>query len=188
MRNTNLRAIAPTVSNSKLSGNVSPGIEPWAANVFTEQSAKGTFIRQNGELKKVLKKLKIDTPEIWDKILADKGSVQDIKELDGYYYDNNGRLTQEEGGEPIKNVFKTFKEINQLELINQAGLRQTYIDQSVSLNLAFPSQAEPRWINKIHMEAWKRGVKTLYYMRTESVLRGDIAAEAMNPDCLSCDG
>ena len=188
MRNTHLRAIAPTVSNSKLSGNVSPGIEPWAANVFTEQSAKGTFIRQNGELKKVLKKLKIDTPEIWDKILADKGSVQDIKELDGYYYDNNGRLTQEEGGEPVKNVFKTFKEINQLELINQAGLRQTYIDQSVSLNLAFPSQAEPRWINKIHMEAWKRGIKTLYYMRTESVLRGDIAAEAMNPDCLSCDG
>ena len=59
MRNTHLRAIAPTVSNSKLSGNVSPGIEPWAANVFTEQSAKGTFIRQNGELKKVLKKLKI---------------------------------------------------------------------------------------------------------------------------------
>ena len=188
MRNTHLRAIAPTVSNSKLSGNVSPGIEPWAANVFTEQSAKGTFIRQNGELKKVLKKLKIDTPKIWDKILADKGSVQDIKELDGYYYDNNGRLTQEEGGEPVKNVFKTFKEINQLELINQAGLRQTYIDQSVSLNLAFPSQAEPRWINKIHMEAWKRGIKTLYYMRTESVLRGDIAAEAMNPDCLSCDG
>jgi ribonucleoside-diphosphate reductase alpha chain len=188
MRNTHLRAIAPTVSNSKLSGNVSPGIEPWAANVFTEQSAKGTFIRQNGELKKVLKKLKIDTPKIWDKILADKGSVQDIKELDGYYYDNNGRLTQEEGGELVKNVFKTFKEINQLELINQAGLRQTYIDQSVSLNLAFPSQAEPRWINKIHMEAWKRGIKTLYYMRTESVLRGDIAAEAMNPDCLSCDG
>ena len=187
MRNTHLRAIAPTVSNSKLSGNVSPGIEPWAANVFTEQSAKGTFIRQNGELKKVLKKLKIDTPEIWDKILADKGSVQDIKELDNWYFDAAGRLNDKEG-EPVKNVFKTFKEINQLELVNQAGLRQTYIDQSVSLNLAFPSQAEPRWINTVHMEAWKRGIKTLYYMRTESVLRGDIAAEAMNPDCLSCDG
>jgi len=187
MRNTHLRAIAPTVSNSKLSGNVSPGIEPWAANVFTEQSAKGTFIRQNGELKKVLKKLKIDNSEIWDKILADKGSVQDIKELDGWYFDGAGRLNENEG-EPVKNVFKTFKEINQLELVNQAGIRQTYIDQSVSLNLAFPSQAEPRWINKVHMEAWKKGIKTLYYMRTESVLRGDIAAEAMNPDCLSCDG
>tara|TARA_Y100001938_G_scaffold149927_1_gene238737 strand:+ start:400 stop:2142 length:1743 start_codon:yes stop_codon:yes gene_type:complete len=187
MRNTHLRAIAPTVSNSKLSGNVSPGIEPWAANVFTEQSAKGTFIRKNGELKKLLRKLKIDTPEIWDKILADKGSVQDIKELDGWYFDGAGRLNENEG-EPVKNVFKTFKEINQLELVNQAGIRQTYIDQSVSLNLAFPSQAEPRWINKVHMEAWKKGIKTLYYMRTESVLRGDIAAEAMNPDCLSCDG
>ena len=188
MRNTHLRAVAPTVSNSKLSGNVSPGIEPRAANVFTEQSAKGTFIRKNKELEKVFKKLNINTQKTWDKVLKDKGSVQGIKELNGYYYDTSGKLTQEKVGEPVKNVFKTFKEINQLELVNQAGIRQTYIDQSVSLNLAFPSQAEPRWINRVHMEAWKRGIKTLYYTRTESVLRGDIAAEAMNPDCLSCDG
>ena len=187
MRNTHLRAVAPTVSNSKLSGNVSPGIEPWAANVFTEQTAKGTFIRKNNELRKVFKKLGIDNKKTWDKILNDKGSIQGIKQLNGWYYDHGGKLNEEEG-EPLKNIFKTFKEINQLELVNQAGIRQTYIDQSVSLNLAFPSQAEPRWINKIHMEAWKRGIKTLYYMRTESVLRGDIAAEAMNPDCLSCDG
>ena len=189
MRNTHLRAIAPTVSNSKLSGNVSPGIEPWAANVFTEQSAKGTFIRKNNELKKVLRKVGIDNKETWDKILADGGSVQDIKELDGWYYDQSGRLTQEdEGNEPVKNVFKTFKEINQLELVKQAGIRQDYIDQSVSLNLAFPSEATPKWLNQVHFEAWKRGVKTLYYTRTESVLRGDIAAAAMDPDCLSCDG
>ena len=188
MRNTHLRAVAPTVSNSKLSGNVSPGIEPWAANVFTEQSAKGTFIRKNRELEKIFKKLNINTQKTWDKVLKDKGSVQGIKELNGYYYDTSGKLTEEKVGEPVKNVFKTFKEINQLELVNQAGIRQTYIDQSVSLNLAFPSQAEPRWINRVHIEAWKRGIKTLYYTRTESVLRGDIAAEAMNPDCLSCDG
>ena len=187
MRNTHLRAVAPTVSNSKLSGNVSAGIEPWAANVFTEQSAKGTFIRKNKELKKVFRRLAIDNKETWDKILNDGGSVQDIKELDGWYYDHSGKLNQEEG-EPVKNVYKTFKEINQLELVNQAGIRQDYIDQSVSLNLAFPAQADPKWINKVHLEAWKRGIKTLYYMRTESVLRGDIAAEAMNPDCLSCDG
>ena len=187
MRNTHLRSVAPTVSNSKLSGNISPGIEPWAANVFTEQSAKGTFIRKNNELKKVLKKVGIDTKETWDKILEDGGSVQGIKELDGWFYDHLGRLTQEDG-EPIKNVFKTFKEINQLELVGQAGIRQDYIDQSVSLNLAFPSEAEPRWINQVHFEAWKRGVKTLYYMRTESVLRGDIAAQAMDPNCISCDG
>ena len=187
MRNPHLRAVAPTVSNSKLAGNTSAGIEPWAANVFTEQSAKGTFIRKNNELKKALRKIGIDYKETWDKILEDGGSVQGLKELDGWFYDERGRLNQEEG-ESIKNVFKTFKEINQLELVRQAGIRQDYIDQSVSLNLAFPSEATPRWINQVHVEAWKRGIKTLYYMRTESVLRGDIAAAAMDPNCLSCDG
>jgi ribonucleoside-diphosphate reductase alpha chain len=172
MRNTHLRAIAPTVSNSKLSGNVSPGIEPWAANVFTDQSAKGTFIRKNPTLQALLKKKKLDTKEIWDKILEDGGSVQGVKELDT----------------DIKEIFKTFKEINQLELVRQAGIRQQYIDQSVSLNLAFPSEATPKWINKVHLDAWEKGIKTLYYMRTESVLRGDIAATAMDESCVSCDG
>ena len=181
MRNTHLRAIAPTVSNSKLSGNVSPGIEPWAANVFTEQSAKGTFIRKNPTLKKLLRKLKIDNEKTWSKILKDGGSVQDLKEL------NDVKLGQY-NNIPAKEVFKTFKEINQLELVNQAGIRQQYIDQSVSLNLAFPSTATPKWINKVHFEAWKKGIKTLYYTRTESVLRGDIAEQAMDESCLSCDG
>jgi ribonucleoside-diphosphate reductase alpha chain len=171
MRNTHLRAVAPTVSNSKLSGNVSPGIEPWAANIFTEQSAKGTFIRKNPTLETILKKQKLNTKEVWDKILADGGSVQDIEGLD----------------EDTKEVFKTFKELNQLELVRQAGIRQQYIDQSVSLNLAFPSEATPKWINKVHMDAWRKGIKTLYYMRTESVLRGDIANQAME-DCVACDG
>jgi ribonucleoside-diphosphate reductase alpha chain len=179
LRNTHLRAIAPTVSNSKLSGNVSSGIEPWAANVFTEQSAKGTFIRKNPTLEKVLDCYGLNTDAIWDQILRDGGSVQDIKELDDKFFMND--IT-------VKEVFKTFKEINQLELINQAGIRQQYIDQSVSLNLAFPSEASPKWINKVHMDAWKKGIKTLYYMRTESVLRGDIAAKAMDESCLSCDG
>tara|TARA_Y100000768_G_scaffold109991_3_gene80895 strand:- start:1581 stop:3323 length:1743 start_codon:yes stop_codon:yes gene_type:complete len=187
MRNTHLRAIAPTVSNSKLAGNISPGIEPWAANVFTEQTAKGTFIRKNLELKKALRKIGIDNKETWDKILRDGGSIQGIKSLNGWYYDEFGRLNQKEG-EPVKNVFKTFKEINQLELVRQAGIRQDYIDQSVSLNLAFPSEATPKWINQIHFEAWKKGIKTLYYVRTESVLRGDIAQAAMDPNCVSCDG
>ena len=171
-RNTHLRAIAPTVSNSKLSGNISAGIEPWAANVFTEQSAKGTFIRKNPTLEKVLDKLDMNTSEVWEKILADGGSVQDVEGLD----------------DETKEVFKTFKELNQLEIVNQAGIRQQYIDQSVSLNLAFPSQVDPKFINKVHLEAWKKGIKTLYYMRTESVLRGDIAEKAMDEDCLSCDG
>jgi len=180
LRNTHLRAIAPTVSNSKLSGNVSPGIEPWAANVFTEQSAKGTFIRKNPTLKKILRKHKLDNEIIWNRILKDGGSIQGIKALD--------KITLGPHDIPVKEVFKTFKEINQLELINQAGIRQQYIDQSVSLNLAFPSVATPKWINKVHFEAWKKGIKTLYYTRTESVLRGDIAEQAMDDSCLSCDG
>ena len=199
-RNTHLRAIAPTVSNSKLSGNVSPGIEPWAANLFTEQSAKGTFIRKNPELEKVLDDIGINTKETWNKILEDKGSVQGLDSLDNYVF-VEGKLVsikdvaqktidelKLKGFDYVKDVFKTFKEINQLELVNQAGIRQQYIDQSASLNLAFPSEATPKWINQVHLDAWKKGVKTLYYMRTESVLRGDIAIKAMDPDCLSCDG
>ena len=179
-RNTHLRAIAPTVSNSKLAGNISPGIEPWAANVFTDQSAKGTFIRKNPTLVEVLKNHDLNTSEIWQQILEDGGSIQNVKALD--------KITLGDHDIPIKEVFKTFKEINQLELVNQAGIRQQYIDQSVSLNLAFPSQAEPKFINKVHLEAHKKGIKTLYYMRTESVLRGDIAAQATSEDCISCDG
>src|SRR6056300_214228 len=197
MRNTHLRAIAPTVSNSKLSGNVSAGIEPWAANVFTEQTAKGTFIRKNTELERALRKMGMNNKDTWDRILADGGSVQGLDELDNWGY-VDGKLCKKEDINPqsienkevdwVKDVFMTFKEINQLELVMQAGIRQQYVDQSVSLNLAFPSQASPKWINRVHIEAWKQGIKTLYYMRTESVLRGDIAARATDPDCLSCDG
>ena len=195
-RNTHLRAVAPTVSNSKLSGNVSSGIEPWAANVFTEQTAKGTFIRKNPELEKVLKKIGKNNKETWDKILEDGGSVQDLAFLDEWCF-FEGKLVQcnEVSAEDhlhrcnsVKDVFRTFKEINQLDLVKQAGVRQQYIDQAVSLNLAFPSTADPKWINQVTMEAWKQGVKTLYYMRTESVLRGDIAARATDPDCVSCEG
>jgi ribonucleoside-diphosphate reductase alpha chain len=200
MRNSHQRAVAPTVSNSKLSGNVSAGIEPWAANVFTEQTAKGTFIRKNPSLEKVLEKLGYDTKETWDQILSDGGSVQDLEFMDNY------RVKLGETGNPItlskfnklpeidqstyiplKDVYLTFKELNQLELVRQAGIRQQYIDQSVSLNLAFPTEAEPKFINQVHLEAYQSGIKTLYYMRTESVLRGDISARAM-VDCLSCDG
>ena len=179
-RNTHLRAIAPTVSNSKLSGNISPGIEPWAANVFTDQSAKGTFIRKNPTLEKVLEENKLNTKKIWNQILKDEGSIQGVKALE--------KITLGDHDIPVKEVFKTFKEINQLDLVNQAGIRQQYIDQAVSLNLAFPSEAEPKFINKVHLDAWKKGVKTLYYMRTESVLRGDIAASATDEGCMSCDG
>jgi ribonucleoside-diphosphate reductase alpha chain len=202
MRNSHLRAIAPTVSNSKLAGNVSPGIEPWAANIFTEQTAKGTFIRKNPTLERVLNKIKKNTKETWDKILEDGGSVLGLEWINDYMvkfgeWDSKPittskweELTDIQKSEYIElgEVFKTFKEINQLELVRQAGVRQQYVDQAVSLNLAFPKEAEPKFINQVHLEAYEQGIKTLYYMRTESVLRGDIAAKAMDPDCLSCDG
>ena len=205
MRNTHLRAIAPTVSNSKLSGNVSAGIEPWAANVFTEQTAKGTFIRKNPTLERALELIGKNTKGVWNKILEDGGSVYGLGFIDDYKVkigdpiseDNKPikikdfeKLSEMEQGNytNLRNIFKTFKEVNQLELVKQAGVRQQYVDQSVSLNLAFPKEAEPKFINKVHLEAYKQGVKTLYYMRTESVLRGDIASNATDPDCLSCDG
>jgi len=192
-RNSHLRAIAPTVSNSKLAGGISAGIEPIPANIYTDQSAKGTFIRKNPILEKYLKEIGHDNKKVWDKILADGGSVQDLKFLEEWCFVRGElmkckNVPEFEEATPFKEVFKTFKEINQLELVKQAGIRQQYVDQAVSLNLAFPKEATPKWINQVHMEAWKQGIKTLYYMRTESVLRGDIAATAMDPDCLSCDG
>jgi ribonucleoside-diphosphate reductase alpha chain len=205
MRNTHLRAVAPPVSNSKLAGNVSAGIEPWAANVFTEQTAKGTFIRKNPVLEQFLKLINRNSKKTWDKILEDGGSVQGLDFIEDYYVklatsilDKDNIITQtkfdnlEEKDQdlyiPVKNIFKTFKEINQLDLVKQAGVRQQYVDQAVSLNLAFPKEADTKFINKVHLEAYKEGVKTLYYMRTESVLRGDIAAAATDPDCVACDG
>ena len=204
-RNTHLRAVAPTVSNSKLAGNVSAGIEPWAANVFTEQTAKGTFIRKNPVLERFLKAINKNTKKTWDKILEDGGSVQGLDFIDDYYVKLATNITVKDNlitkskfdalelkdqdlYIPVKNIFKTFKEINQLDLVKQAGVRQQYVDQAVSLNLAFPTQADTKFINKVHLEAYKEGVKTLYYMRTESVLRGDIASAATDPDCVACDG
>ena len=191
-RNTHLRAVAPTVSNSKLAGGISAGIEPVPANIWTDQSAKGTFIRKNKQLEGYLDKIGHDNKKVWDKIMADGGSVQGLKFLDDWCFLKGilmkcKDVPEFQEGVPFKDVFKTFKEINQLELVKQAGVRQQYVDQAVSLNLAFPKEATPKWINQVHLEAWKQGIKTLYYMRTESVLRGDIAAKAME-DCISCDG
>ena len=191
-RNTHLRAVAPTVSNSKLAGGISAGIEPVPANIWTDQSAKGTFIRKNQQLKGYLEKMGHDNKRVWDKIMADGGSVQGIKFLDDWCFVKGMLIKckdvpEFQDGIPFKDVFKTFKEINQLDLIRQGGIRQQYVDQAVSLNLAFPKEATPKWINQVHLEAWKQGIKTLYYMRTESVLRGDIAKSAME-ECLSCDG
>ena len=119
----------PTVSNSKLADHVSPGIEPYLINIFTEQTSKGTFIRKNGELIKVLRKAGINNKDTWDKIMEDGGSIQGIKELDKWcYLDGKMVLCSEiKNGDrdkiyPIKDVFRTFKEINQMDLVKQLEL------------------------------------------------------------------
>jgi ribonucleoside-diphosphate reductase alpha chain len=171
MRNTHLLAIAPTVSNSRIN-SCSAGIEPQPANVYVFNGAKGTFIVKNPELEKLLIGKGKNQNKVWDQILADNGSVQNLP------YEI---LTDEE-----KEVFLTFPEINQLALVQQAAIRQRYIDQTQSLNLSFDPTDSPKWINQVHMEAWKLGIKTLYYLRTDSVIKGDLGSRTV--DCVSCDG
>jgi len=173
MRNTHLLAIAPTVSNSTIAGSVSAGIEPIPANVYTFNSAKGTFIRRNKALENYLLKRGHNTDEVWDQILKDRGSIMNLPEA---------IISAED-----KEVFYTFAEINQLGLVEQAGIRQQYVDQAQSLNLAFDPTDNPRFINLVHQSAWKLGIKTLYYLRTDSVINGDIGSRT-SEDCLSCDG
>jgi len=169
MRNTHLLAIAPTVSNSRLN-SCSAGIEPIPANIYTFNGAKGTFIVKNKELEELLESKGKNTENTWDQILADNGSVQNLS-----------ALTEEE-----KEVYLTFSEVNQLELVRQAAIRQKYIDQTQSLNLCFDPTDSPKWINQCHMESWKLGVKTLYYLRTDSVIKGDLGSRTA--ECISCDG
>ena len=172
MRNTHVLAIAPTVSNSVICGGVSAGIEPLPANVYTFNGAKGTFIRKNKVLQALLVEKGQDKEKWWEQMLQDGGSAQNLPD---------NVLTPDE-----KELFLTFSEINQLELVRQAAIRQKYIDQTQSLNLSFDPNDSPKWINQVHMEAWKLGIKTLYYLRTDSVIKGDLGSRMA--DCASCDG
>ena len=172
MRNTHLLAVAPTVSNSVICGGISAGIEPLPANVYTFNGAKGTFIRKNKSLEALLESKGENKEKWWNQMLQEGGSVLGLPDT---------ILSSEE-----KDVFLTFSETNQLELVKQAAERQKYIDQTQSLNLSFDPNDSPKWINQVHMEAWKLGVKTLYYLRTDSVIKGDLGSRMT--DCLSCDG
>lgn len=169
-RNLTLIAIAPNRSSAKLAGGLSQGIEPIAANIYIDDDAKGIYIRKNPQLENLLKQKKMNIPEIWDQIAEEKGSCLSLK-----------ILTNEE-----KEIFKCFKEINQLELIRQAGDRQIYIDQGQSLNLAFPQNAPAKFINQVHIEAWKIGLKSLYYYRSDSILRAETKIRDIQSECLLC--
>ena len=172
MRHTHHLAIAPTVSNAHISGGVSPSIEPIPANVYNLKTAKGVFIKRNKVLEQLLESKGYNIDSVWDQILKDQGSVINVPSY---------ILTDEE-----KEVFLTFKEINQLEIVRQNAIRQEYVDQAISLNLCFDPNDTPKWISQVHKEAHKTGIKTLYYLRTESVLRGDNLQRLS--DCVSCEG
>ena len=172
LRHSHHLAIAPTVSNANISGGVSPSIEPLPANVFNLKTAKGTFIKKNPTLEKLLKSKGYNIDSIWDQIAKDKGSVMGLPDY---------ILTNEE-----KEIFLTFKEINPYEIVRQNGIRQKYVDQAISLNLTFDPSDTPKYISDVHKLAWKEGIKTLYYMRSESILRGDNIQRDDN--CVACEG
>ena len=172
LRHSHHLAIAPTVSNANISGGVSPSVEPLPANVFNLKTAKGTFIKKNPTLEKLLKSKGYNIDSIWEQISKDKGSVMGLPDY---------ILTNEE-----KEIFLTFKEINPYEIIRQNGIRQKHIDQAISLNLTFDPSDTPKYISDVHKLAWKEGIKTLYYMRSESILRGDNLQRTA--DCVACEG
>jgi ribonucleoside-diphosphate reductase alpha chain len=172
MRHTHHLAIAPTVSNAHISGGVSPSIEPIPANVYNLKTAKGTFIKRNPTLERLLEEKGYNIDSVWEQISKDKGSVMGLPDY---------ILTDEE-----KEIFLTFKEINPYEIVRQNGIRQKYVDQAISLNLTFDPSDSPKYISDVHKLAWKEGIKTLYYMRSESILRGD--AIQRDDNCIACEG
>lgn len=181
-RNTTLMAIAPTTSSSSILGQVSPGIEPFSSNYFKAGLAKGNFIRKNKYLAELLETKGLDNEETWRTIMLNHGSIQHLSEL-----------SDEE-----KIVFRTFKEINQFAIINQAAIRQEFIDQTQSLNIHIPSEMPVKLVNKLYIDAWKKGVKTLYYQRSSSVSK-DLLSNIQEPtattpstysgepNCTSCE-
>ena len=152
-RNTTTMAIAPTTSSSAILGQVSAGIEPYSSNYYKAGLSKGNFMRKNKYLDALLTEKGINNEDTWRKIMLDGGSVQGLSELN----------------DAEKAVFMTFKEINQRDILNQAVSRQRYIDQSQSLNINIPSDIPIKEVNKLILDFWKSGGKTLYYQRSQSV-------------------
>jgi ribonucleoside-diphosphate reductase alpha chain len=168
-RNTTTLAVAPTVSSSQILGQVSPSIEPLNSNYYVRDLAKGKFSHKNPYLKQLLKEKGKDDDEIWASILAHGGSVLHLDFLSDHE----------------KDVFKTFGEISQKEVVIQAAQRQKYIDQSQSLNLMIPHDAKPKDVNELLIFGWEQGVKTFYYQKSTSPAQ-KLARNILT--CKSCEG
>ena len=171
LRHSHLCAVAPTRTNSVISGAFSQGIEPIDRNYFIAKQAKGTYVRKNPALEKLFAERGIDD-SVWDRILNAKGSVQDLD-----------CLTPHE-----KEIFKTAREIDQFELVKQAVDRQPFICQGQSLNLFVDPEADPAYLLRLHLSAWKNGLKSLYYLKSSSMLTKKVvpALIVTKEDCPWC--
>jgi len=167
-RFTNKIAIAPTASISIIANNSSPGIEPFAANSFTQKTLTGSFNVRNKNLVKLLEEKGRNTDDIWSSITINEGSVQHLDFLD----------------EHEKLVFKTAQEIDQRWIIDLAAERQEYICQAQSLNIFLPGNVSKKYLHEIHFRAWQKGLKSLYYCRSTSVQRADKVSNKVENDAM----
>lgn len=168
-RFSNKTAIAPTASISIICGGSSPGIEPIAANAFTHKTLSGSFLVRNRALEKLLESKGRNSEDVWTSITVNEGSVQHLE-----------FLTPEE-----KDVFKTAFELDQRWVIEHAADRAPLIDQAQSLNIFLPANVHKRDLHQIHYQAWKKGVKSLYYCRSKSIQRAEVVANREVPDGLA---
>jgi ribonucleoside-diphosphate reductase alpha chain len=192
-RFSHVMAIAPNASSSIIMGNTSPSIEPYRANAYRQDTLSGSHLNKNRYLDELIKKKvteednKLDYDEVWSSIIANDGSVQHLKWMDDI----------------DKNVFKTAMEIDQRWIIEHAADRQNYIDQSQSLNLFFRPDVNVKYLHAIHFMAWKQGLKTLYYCRSEKLGKADKVSKRVERDvikeidfqaiiddntCIACEG
>ncbi len=179
VRNMHLMAIAPNASSSIICGDTSPSIEPYRANAYTAKTKTGSFLVKNPYLTRVLAEMGKDTHEVWSSIITNGGSVQHLQFLN----------------ETQKGVFKTAIEIDQRWIVDHAAERQEYICQAQSVNVFLPANADVTLLHHVHFRAWKKGLKSLYYLRSEAIRRAEtvstkIARSALNDyeGCLSCEG
>lgn len=190
LRFSHLIAIAPNASSSIIMGNTSPSIEPFRANAYRQDTLSGAGLNKNRFLDSILRtkceELNLDINEVWSTIMQNDGSVQDLDFLD----------------EHTKNVFKTAMEIDQRVLVSLAADRQEFIDQGQSLNLFFLPISDIKYLHAVHFLAWKKGLKTLYYCRSEKIKKADkvsrqikrqiieeIDIKALTEEtCLACEG
>ena len=179
VRNAHLLAIAPNASSSIICGNTSPSIEPYRANAFTQKTKSGSYLMKNKFLEEVLEKYGQNIDSTWTSIITNKGSCQHLE-----------FLTDDE-----REVFKTAVEINQAWVVEHASMRQQYICQSQSVNLFFPPDVNKADLHNIHMLAWAKNMKTLYYLRSEAISRADNVSNKVKreiifeqSDCLNCEG